>query len=93
VGEVPVTALRLPSAIFCKPFGLNRNKGSRVTGAGHLSVTIRLGLMGLDYGRWPKSNGTNPMSWGVALVCDEYRRWGRNQGHTIWPPNTTNAPH
>ena len=32
-------------------------EGSRVTGVGHLNVTIRLGLMGLDYGRWPNSVG------------------------------------
>ena len=71
----------LPPAIFCQPFGLNRNQGSRVTGAcpvaSYLKVTIGLGL-GLDYGRWPKGNGTNPMSWGVSPGYDDYRRWRKN---------------
>ena len=31
--------------------------------------------MTLDYGRWPKGNGTKPLSWGVAPGYDEYRRW------------------
>ena len=34
--------------------------------------------MTLDYGRWPKGNGTKPMSWGVAPGYDEYRRWRKN---------------
>ena len=41
------------------------------------SVPCTLGCM-LDYGRWPKGNGTKPMSWGVAQGCDEYRRWRIN---------------
>ncbi len=31
--------------------------------------------MTLDYGRWPKGNGTNPTSWGVAQGYDDYGRW------------------
>jgi hypothetical protein len=92
VSENPVAALRLPPAIFCQPFRLNRDQGSRVMGAcpgaSDLNVTIGLGL-GLDYGRWPKGNGTKPMSWGVSPGYDDYRRWRKNHGHTIWPPNTT----
>ena len=48
--------------------------------------------MALDYGRWPKSNGTKLMPWGVAPGYDEYRRWRKNHGHNIWPPNPTNKP-
>ena len=48
--------------------------------------------MTLDYGRWPKGNGTKPMSWGVAQGYDEYRRWRKNHGHYTWPPHTTNDP-
>jgi hypothetical protein len=64
----------LPPAIFWQPVRLNRNnnqgsrEGSCVIGARNLNVSMGLGRMTFDYGRWPKGNGTKPMSWGVALV-------------------------
>ena len=41
----------------------------------------------------PDANGSS--NQGVALGYDEYRLWRKNNGHTIWPPNTpktTNNP-
>jgi hypothetical protein len=56
-----------------------------------LSCHFLVGVI-VDYGRWPKGNGTKPMSWGVAQGYDEDRRWRNNNGQIMWPPNTTNNP-
>ena len=50
----------MPPAIFWQPVRLNRNnnqgsrEGSCVIGARNLNVSMGLGRMTFDYGRWPK---------------------------------------
>jgi hypothetical protein len=47
--------------------------------------------MAFEYGRWPKESNVFRYSWGDAPGYDEYRRWRKNNGHSVLKMTTTDS--